>query len=120
MTSLIARIENAVNAASGGLVVQLSRRPALQLVEIARSLFRENHRLTTSNAQLHKQVSQLKRSLRQSETLRHQALRQLLACQLQTFNKPEASDRPNFQARVALSNQYKALVPSLYPYYQER
>lgn len=96
-SSSTARIENVANAVLAGRPAQLSQRPALQLAEAVLYLLKENRRLTTSSALRKALVSQLKRSLQETDKLRQQALQQLLAYQLQTLDRsqPEASVRHN-------------------------
>jgi len=68
-SSLIERIAKNLNAVLAGPLAPRSLRQVQQLVADVRSLYRENRRLTSSNEQLVK--------------LRSEALKDLLACQLQ-------------------------------------
>src|SRR5678810_599604 len=85
--SLIAKVENALSEVSAGLPVQRYLQQARVLVGAVRYLLRENHRLTSSNAQLRKQLQQL-------EQIRHRQIKELNRLQLQSFNKSEASAPP--------------------------
>jgi hypothetical protein len=68
-SSSIAKIESVLTEVLDGHLALPSPQLALQLAKIVRSLHKENRRLTTSNEQLTR--------------LRSEALKDLLACQLQ-------------------------------------